>query len=37
MPSPVTGLVYVFEDFDDRNPTFNDFNGLSITHMSAYP
>jgi|GEM_PF-872993 len=27
LPSPVTGLEYIFEDFNDRNRQFNDFNG----------
>ena len=27
LPSPVTGLEYVFEDFNDRSEDFNDFNG----------
>jgi hypothetical protein len=27
LPQPVTGLIYVFEDFNDRNPSFNDFSG----------
>lgn len=27
LPPPVTGLSYVFEDFDDRSESFNDFSG----------
>ncbi len=27
LPPPVTGLTYVFEDFDDRSESFNDFSG----------
>jgi hypothetical protein len=27
LPSPVTGLAYVFEDFNDRDRSLNDFNG----------
>jgi hypothetical protein len=27
LPLPVTGLTYVFEDFNDRSESFNDFSG----------
>ena len=27
LPPPATGLTYVFEDFNDMNPLFNDFSG----------
>jgi hypothetical protein len=27
LPSPVTGLAYVFEDFNDQDESFNDFQG----------
>ena len=27
LPPPVTGLAYVFEDFNDRDEWFNDFSG----------
>lgn len=27
LPAPASGLPYIFEDFNDRNPAFNDFNG----------
>ena len=26
-PTPASGLVYTFEDYDDRDEAFNDFNG----------
>lgn len=27
LPAPLTGLTYVFEDFNDHDPAFNDFGG----------
>jgi uncharacterized repeat protein (TIGR01451 family) len=36
LPPPVTGLEYIFENWDDRNEPFNDFSGNWGVFTSSY-